>query len=70
MKRMKNWLIVKLGGFTRKEIDDTACTILSMATSYENHAKTCKGDESMKRFYFGKQAAFESSARTIMDLLR
>ncbi len=67
---MKKWLIVKLGGFTRKEIDDTACTILSMATSYENHAKACNDDESMKRFYLGKQAAFETAARTVMDLLR
>ncbi len=66
---MRNWLIVKLGGFTRKEIDDTACTILSMAQSYENHVK-CERDGSMKRFYSGKQAAFEMAARTIMDLLR
>lgn len=66
---MRNWLIKKLGGFTRKHIDDTACTILSMATAYEGHAKSCESDNIM-RFYSGKQAALEMAARTVGDLLR
>lgn len=69
---MKNWIIKKLGGFTRRELELTKETLDSMAGSYEAHRILCDTDNgaTMSRFYDGKAKAFETASRTVGDLLR